>query len=279
MLEIRLNVLNDVVDYFVLAESTRTFTGKPKPLYFEENKDRFEKFSHKIRHVVVGEDSYNPNNDAWERQFKQRNAIFDGIKKDCKKDDFVIISDVDEIINPLSIVDFIENTPNSIAIFKQKCYYYYLNCLSSEIFMAAKMAKYKHIDSPQGLRLYPKYNLHKKRPLNRLILKWLGSIRKRISNMTKHTVIYTNGGWHFTYVKSYEEISKKIENLSQEQYDKNIYGAIDIVKDNVDKLKDPYNRHYKLKIIEVDESFPNYIIDNQKKYNHIIFKESDKITT
>jgi hypothetical protein len=97
--------------------------------------------------------------------------------------------------------------------------------------------------------------------------------------MTKHTVIYTNGGWHFTYVKSYEEISKKIENLSQEQYDKNIYGAIDIVKDNVDKLKDPYNRHYKLKIIEVDESFPNYIIDNQKKYNHIIFKESDKITT
>ena len=53
LLNYRLNVLNDVVDCFVLVEATRTFTGKQKPLHYAENKHLFEPFNHKIVHIVV----------------------------------------------------------------------------------------------------------------------------------------------------------------------------------------------------------------------------------
>ena len=76
LLEIRLNILNDVVDYFVLTEATRTFTGKPKPLHYDNNKVRFKKFEHKIRHVIVDDTEFKPEIDAWQRGFDQKNSVF-----------------------------------------------------------------------------------------------------------------------------------------------------------------------------------------------------------
>ena len=53
MLELRLNILNDYVDYFVIVEATETFTGVDKPLYYQLNKERFSEFEHKIIHFVI----------------------------------------------------------------------------------------------------------------------------------------------------------------------------------------------------------------------------------
>lgn len=53
LLELRLNELASVVDYFVIAEATHTFTGKPKPLHFKENAARFEAFLPRIIHIIV----------------------------------------------------------------------------------------------------------------------------------------------------------------------------------------------------------------------------------
>jgi hypothetical protein len=55
LLEMRLNILNDVVDYFVLTESPFTVSGNEKPLYYQENKDRFGKFNDKIVHYITEE--------------------------------------------------------------------------------------------------------------------------------------------------------------------------------------------------------------------------------
>ncbi len=72
LLEIRMNILNYEVDYFVLTEATRAFTGKPKPLYYN-NKVRFKKFAHKIRHhVIVDDTEFKPEIDAWQRGFIKR---------------------------------------------------------------------------------------------------------------------------------------------------------------------------------------------------------------
>ena len=38
LLEVRMHELNNSVDFFVLQESTKTHSGKPKSLYFQENK-------------------------------------------------------------------------------------------------------------------------------------------------------------------------------------------------------------------------------------------------
>lgn len=72
LLEIRLEELSSVVDWFVLVEATRTFSGRPKPLYFEENKERYSKFLHKIVHVKLGYMPEKPSS-AWELEAFQRN--------------------------------------------------------------------------------------------------------------------------------------------------------------------------------------------------------------
>ena len=53
ILLLRMHILNDVVDRFVISESTVTFSGDAKPLFYEENKEMFKEFQHKIIHNVV----------------------------------------------------------------------------------------------------------------------------------------------------------------------------------------------------------------------------------
>lgn len=270
LLEIRLNVLNDVVDYFVLTESTRTFTGKPKPLYYEENKDRFKQFSHKIRHIIVNDSEYDKSISVWQREFDQKNSVFRGIK-DCRDDDFVIVSDVDEIINPKLVTNFVGKDSNSIAIIKQPCFYYYLNCKSTETFDKARMAKLKNIKSPQQIRAYPKFSKHGSTKFIQNIYKWYGSIRKRLCVKFGSCVIFENGGWHFTYMKSPEEIRDKIKDFSHTEFDLEEYTSINAINSRIQKFKDPYDRGYQLNIVEIDHSFPNYIIRNKDKYTNIIY--------
>ena len=52
MLLYRLSVLDHVVDHFIIVEATKTHAGKDKPLFFEDNKQMFSRFLHKILHIV-----------------------------------------------------------------------------------------------------------------------------------------------------------------------------------------------------------------------------------
>ncbi len=53
LLELRLESLNPIVDYFVLVEADKTQRNEDKPFYFLENKDKFSKFLPKIRHLMM----------------------------------------------------------------------------------------------------------------------------------------------------------------------------------------------------------------------------------
>ena len=79
LLEIRLNVLKDVVDKFVLVEAGETHTGKPKPLYFKENEARFAAFRDRIIYVAI-ERFPEVCTTSWARENWQRNAIAEGLK-------------------------------------------------------------------------------------------------------------------------------------------------------------------------------------------------------
>ena len=96
ILKIRLNVLSPVVDKFVISEATETFSGLPKPLYYEENKEMFREFEDKIIHEVVTDI---PAGGTHERDEFLKNAVARGLK-DCTDDDVIIFSDMDEIPNP-----------------------------------------------------------------------------------------------------------------------------------------------------------------------------------
>jgi GT2 family glycosyltransferase/SAM-dependent methyltransferase len=68
LLELRFNELNHIVDKFVIVESRYSHTRQPKPLYFEENKQRFTKFLPKVEHVIIDEfptATVSPTDEAW----------------------------------------------------------------------------------------------------------------------------------------------------------------------------------------------------------------------
>ena len=58
LLDLRLHELSEAVDFFVLVEGTRSFTNRPKPLYFLENLERFKPFLDRIIHIIV--DDFRP---------------------------------------------------------------------------------------------------------------------------------------------------------------------------------------------------------------------------
>jgi beta-1,4-mannosyl-glycoprotein beta-1,4-N-acetylglucosaminyltransferase len=108
ILELRLEVLDKYVDRFVLVESEVTHVGGPKPLFFTENKERFAKWSHKIRHVVMTAEEAPKETDPWHRETYQRNCILRGLDG-IDDNDVVFISDVDEI------PDMTKYTPNELV--------------------------------------------------------------------------------------------------------------------------------------------------------------------
>ena len=98
LLEIRLRQLSPWVHKFVLAESVRDFAGKPKPLYFQENKAKFAEWADRIEHIVVETEPRHPEK-RWERQRHQRDQFLRGLGT-ADPDDIVMISDLDEIPRP-----------------------------------------------------------------------------------------------------------------------------------------------------------------------------------
>lgn len=97
LLEWRLKMLYDIVDCFIIVEADRTFQNKPKPLYFAENRQRFEKYADKIRYIPVTDTIECKDN--WSIEIYQRNCIARGLQ-DCQPEDIVMLGDIDEFPDP-----------------------------------------------------------------------------------------------------------------------------------------------------------------------------------
>ena len=128
-LEIRLNTLDDVVDYFVIVESSKTFTYHPKPLYFKDNYSRFQKFAHKIIYRALDFAGIE-NNSTWEREVYQRNALFSTVfpgllgEQAANDGDVILVSDLDEIPKEDTVI-LLKNCifPERVTVRSQ--FYYY----------------------------------------------------------------------------------------------------------------------------------------------------------
>lgn len=131
ILEIRFNILNEFVDKFVLCESSETFSGKPKPLYFQESGNRFDKWKDKI--LVINPPPIETD-DAFVRAGHQKDWIRQTLK-DCKPEDVIYYGDVDEIWKPQT----------KEGKLRQLAYSYYLNNRSSEDWQGTNVCKYKNL--------------------------------------------------------------------------------------------------------------------------------------
>ena len=251
--EIRLNILNKFVDYFVICESYYDHRGNIKGYLFDH--DRFKNFSNKIIYLKI--DQFPKNLGNWERQDYQRNFLMNGLK-DTNPEDLVIYSDADEIINP-NIIKNLSNIGNNIAICEQYCFYYKLNLLSdqySDVWEGSRVSKYKNLKSFSWLRLITKKNLK---------YSFL-----RFDKFKKIKVI-EKGGWHFSYLMSEEDIQKKIKAWKHAELDTNENNNIEIIKKRVKENKDLFGRDIKFSKLKFSKQFfPQYLIENKKLYQNWI---------
>ena len=104
MLEIRMRELYDVVDYFVILESSRTFTGHPKSAVFQENRERYSFAEDKIVYKLVPLRELMPGEEPWVNEGGMRDEMTKLLwSTEIKEGDYVIFGDVDEIPSRQSI--------------------------------------------------------------------------------------------------------------------------------------------------------------------------------
>ena len=247
MVDIRLNILNDHVDYFVISESTKTHQGKSKKINFDPN--RFSKFKNKIKFVIADYDGKKfEKHIGGESPIEQhqRNSLSKGIK-DASPDDLIILSDTDEIPD-LKKIGEIKDNKKYIA-FSQKMFMYKLNLqnLDESNWIGSKITKKKYLSSMQELR-----NLKFKRyPFWRIDKRFLQII---------------NGGWHFSFLQTPNEILNKIKSYSHGEFNNKNLSEADI-EDKILNNTDIFNRGFRLKKIELDASYPDYILENKKNFS------------
>ena len=273
MLDIRFNILDQHVHKFIIVESIYSHSGKKKKLNFDINK--FSKFKDKIIYLVIDKEPdgifYSENLSSGEKRLnsikrieQSYNYMLKGISE-ADDNDLVCISDNDEIPNFNS--KYFQNSNSNIFIFEQLFFYYKFNLFYDLIpWYGTKACKKKNLKSFAWLR-----NLkNKKYPAWRLDT-YFSKLKQTNLQIVK------NGGWHFTNIKTAEDIFIKYSNFGHhDEFDnsgvtiKDIENCIEnrIVNYNhkADKSeKDKYNANYKLKIID-DKFLPDYLIINKEKY-------------
>tara|TARA_B100000902_G_C27316971_1_gene921933 strand:- start:49 stop:849 length:801 start_codon:yes stop_codon:yes gene_type:complete len=251
MVDLRLNILDEHVDYFVISESTKTHQGKDKKINFDINK--FKKFKHKIKFVIADykEDINFENHTGGESPIEQhqRNCLMEGIQE-AQPDDFIILSDSDEIPDLNKITD-IDNSKRFIA-FSQKMFMYKLNLqnINESNWIGSKITKKKYITSMQNLRN----------------LKFKNYPFWRIDKINLQII---DGGWHFSYLQSPQQILTKIKSFSHGEYnDENL--SEKNIRDKILKNEDIFSRNNQLKKVNIDNSFPEYITKNKEKLSEWI---------
>lgn len=255
LLDLRLHELDSVVDKFVLVESTSTFSGKRKPLYYQQNQSRFAKFKNKIIHVVVRDmDQATPaqslsyfqpkdfqleNLGAWSREIHQRNAIKRGLR-DCNLNDIILISDVDEI--PRATIVSKLKALKIVQAFEQKLYLYYYNCRAKDPWYGTRAIKYSKNIIPESVRVDSSF--------------------KKISN----------GGWHFSYIGGVDKIKQKLSSYSHQENNIEKFRNSEKILYNIQNGLDLFGRPYRNEFCLIDSTYPSYFRRNISKFASNIFE-------
>ncbi len=267
ILEMRLNILSDIVDKFVLVEATKTFSNKEKNLIYQDNKNRFKRFSDKILHIVV--DDFPEFETSWHFENYQRNAILHGLK-DCDPEDIIMISDVDEIPDPKHLYK-IEIKTNEVICICLRVYWYYLNNLNvkAPVWRTAsvKIIKYASILFNNLDERFIIYS-------NLVIKEMNAGVTPNKLRYYRNCRYKFNGGWHFSYLGGTEAISDKLKNFAHQEFNDEQHTDIEIINDRVKSGVNVCTGEKEFRAVEIDDYFPEYIRKNIDLYSkHIIDAE------
>ena len=248
----RFEILNEVVDYFVVCESIYDHRGKKKKLNFKLVN---EKYKSKIIYIVL-EDKFDSQN-LWTNQAIQREFIFKGLKT-AKEQDYIMFSDPDEIPRPEILNNF--KLTKKYGIFFQKCFCYKINIFNQfeTPWEGTRIVKFKNLKSIDYLR-------------QKIKAKNLNYKFFRIDK-EKNIEIIKNGGWHFNNLMSPEDISLKLKTFAHSEFADNKFSSIDVIKEKIKNKVDLFNRGHRYQKIEIDKNLPDYILNNLNKFDEYIVK-------
>lgn len=270
LLDIRLNTLMDVVDRFVIVESTHTFTGKPRNLHF--NIEKFARFKDKIIYVVHDEEPIKKETngvadevDTWANEAAQRNAIMQGLKY-AQDDDLILVSDVDEIFSPEAIRAI--NPKKLCTTLHMGFYNYQFNLQVFNTDGSERLCKLPRATTLRNLKGYFRGKPEDFRNIKKSGLH-NGFISKNLFKF-RHTVM-SDAGWHFSWIMSPERISEKMSTISHTEYDLPRLNNKEHIIDALTNAKDIWGRDRKMARQELTKAkFPSYLVDNADKFKHFI---------
>lgn len=234
ILKIRLEILDKYVDYFVVVEANKTFTGKSKNLFFKNPPEWINKWLDKL--IIISTDFPDTCETSWDREYFQRNEIknfLDMVSVD--EDDLIIISDVDEIWNYKTVLNL----------------------------------KYKYIPVKLDVKQYfwnfnwrvPDHCNQGSRPVVCKKSHILSRTAQELRSM--NLPIISNGGWHFSFFGEKEKVKIKIESFAHTEYDLDEYKSYESILYRIKNGIDPFDR-FPLKYEKIDETYPEYIRNNLK---------------
>jgi beta-1,4-mannosyl-glycoprotein beta-1,4-N-acetylglucosaminyltransferase len=283
LLEIRLKVLYKYVDYFLIVEARQTFSGKSKPLFYQENKDRFKVFSDKIVHHIIDVTPHNFRNFSppcsnftnwnlsyshksngiplkklnitFQREVFQRDSIIIPLSKIAFAEDIILLSDLDEIPDPKKIQYAIDILPEfSHVNFEMSWFMYYLNSKCKKKWYGTRIFKYKYLDN-KSIDLL-RYHLEDKQ-------KQIGPI-------------LLEGGWHFSFLGGVNAIKQKLSAYDYQGRRSKLFLKIidlfipDRIERNLMRNSDIFGTRRNFEIVDLKKEFPSYIFKVLKKYSSLI---------
>ncbi len=286
LLELRLETLYEFVDYFVITELSQTFSGKSKPSLFEKEKKRYKKYSDKIIYNFVSSEklkelekkkyndyisdfngivshqnngkSYKYLHKTLKREIAHRDSAILGFFDIAKPNDYILLSDLDEIPNPLAIRKAVLEKEEEISYFKMEWYLYWMDNRISKPWFGTVLLKFKYL---------------KGRSLNSI--RYASSDEKNVPGN-----IITNAGWHFSYLGGFKAIREKLNAHPFQGRRVQLAKFLDLIRLRrfervIKKNKDIFFLKRKFKLIDVKKSFPDFLIKNKtilRKY--IYYKNS-----
>ena len=288
LLELKLETLDPVVDYFVISESTKTHSGLNKSLYYEENKDRFKKFHHKIIHQIVdftpsnydelvkmhstavfidgdttinicekifNADWFDKNVNSYLRDTFEKEALLYPLYKE-DGGNLILLGDLDEIPRPkvvLKALNKIKSFQNGIFHFQHDMFYYYLNLQKA--------------NEPWFGTFLTTLNVFKEKGFSYIRTKKPG------------IKMPDNGGWHFTYQGGTNAIKTKVKSWGEQSLNRPyVIGKIeDNVRNALEYKQDLFFRHADFVVRNIDDgTFPKYLVDHQNDiFRDYIYRRED----
>ena len=253
LLEIRLNELKDTVDCFVIVEANLTGSGIEKGFIFEENQYKFKDFpilyiKHTIDKTIASDYEERHN-----RMYQQRHGFQIGVAGlNLANDDLIIMSDLDEIPRGNVIRDLksgiIPIQHNSFLTLVLRGSFYYVNTK----FM-----------SPESHVWFPCPVISTRKTFVNTDLKWMRHNKDHFPHIN-------NAGWHFSHLGSPEVLQQKMLASSHTEYCGEKFTSIENIARRRNLLADPYDRGYDIKRFDLDDDYPQYLLDNKEKFSEFI---------